>query len=47
MGLTRSLVPNEYMIVYTPRTKEEVEVVKSIVNAAIVFMTGDLESSHG
>ena len=47
MGLAGSLVPNEYLIIYTPRKKEEVEVVKSIVNAAILFMTGDLESSHG
>jgi hypothetical protein len=47
MGLAGSLVPNEYLIIYTPRTEEEVEVVKSIVNAAIVFMTGDLGSSQG
>jgi Family of unknown function (DUF5519) len=46
MGLAGSLVPNEYLIIYTPRTKEEVGTVKSIVNAAIVFMTGDVESSH-
>ena len=40
MTLAGSLVPNEYLIIYTPRTKEEVEVVKSIVEAAILFMTG-------
>jgi len=34
------LVPEEYMIIYTPRTKDEVASVKSIVNAAIMFMSG-------
>lgn len=43
MTLAGTLVPNEYLIVYTPRTKEEVDVVKGIVNAAILFMTVDLE----
>ena len=47
MTLAGTLVPNEYLIIYTPRTKKEVEVVKSIVNAAIVFMTGDLELTGG
>jgi len=40
MTLAGSLMPQEYLIIYTPRTKEEVAVVKSIVGAAIVFMTG-------
>jgi hypothetical protein len=40
MSLAGSLVPHEYLMIYSPRTKEELEVVKSIVNAAIVFMTG-------
>ena len=40
MTLAGTLVPQEYLLVYTPRTKEEVAVVKGIVNAAIVFMTG-------
>lgn len=44
MSLAGSFVPHEYLIVYTPRTKEELEVVKTIVNAAIVFMTGAREN---
>jgi hypothetical protein len=40
MTLAGTLVPQEYLIVYTPRNKEEVAVVKDIVFAAIVFMTG-------
>lgn len=40
MTLAGTLVPEEYLIIYTPRTKEEVAVVKRIVNAAIAFMTG-------
>jgi hypothetical protein len=40
MTLAGTLVPQEYLLIYTPRTKEEVAVVKGIVNAAIVFMTG-------
>ncbi|PVH87614.1 hypothetical protein DL98DRAFT_251663 [Cadophora sp. DSE1049] len=40
MTLAGSLVPHEYLMVYTPRTKEEVEVVKTIVSAAIEFMAG-------
>jgi hypothetical protein len=40
MTLAGTLVPQEYLLIYTPRTKEEVKVVKGIVNAAIVFMTG-------
>ena len=44
MTLAGTLVPNEYLLIYTPRTKEEVEVVKGIVNAAIAFMTGARET---
>jgi len=40
MTLAGTLMPQEYLIVYTPRTKEEVAVVKSIVGAAIRFMAG-------
>lgn len=40
MTLAGTLMPQEYLIVYTPRTMEEVAIVKSIVNAAIAFMTG-------
>jgi hypothetical protein len=46
MTLAGSFVPHEYLIIYTPRTKEEVEVVKSIVNAAVLFMTGDPEDTN-
>lgn len=46
MSLAGSFVPHEYLIIYTPRTKEELEVVKTIVNAAIVFMTGDREHAQ-
>lgn len=45
MTLAGSLVPNEYLIVYTPRTTEEVAVVKRIVEAAIGFMAGVEESA--
>lgn len=44
MTLAGTFVPNEYLMIYTPRTKEELEVVKSIINAAIVFMTGGSEN---
>lgn len=40
MTLAGTLVPQEYLIIYTPRSKEEVAVVKNIVAAAIAFMTG-------
>ena len=40
MTLAGTLMPQEYLIIYTPRTKEEVAVVKAIVDAAISFMTG-------
>lgn len=43
MTLAGSLVPNNYLLVYTPRTKEEVEIVKTIIEGAIVFMTGARE----
>lgn len=46
MTLAGVFVPHEYLIIYTPRTREEVEVVKSIVDAAIVFMTGDRGSTE-
>ena len=39
MSLAGSLMPLEYLIIYTPRSKEEVEVVKAIVAAGIGFMT--------
>ena len=40
MTLAGTLMPQEYLIIYTPRTEEEVAVVKNIVEAAIGFMTG-------
>lgn len=40
MTLAGSLMPHEYLMIYTPRTVEEVEVVKMIVGAGIEFMTG-------
>lgn len=40
MTLAGSLMPHEYLMIYTPRTRGEVEVVKTIVGAAIEFMTG-------
>jgi hypothetical protein len=40
MPLAGTLVPQEYLIIYTPRTEEEVAVVKDIIDAAIAFMTG-------
>ena len=40
LTLTTAFVPHEYLLIYTPRTVEEVEVVKDIVEAAILFMTG-------
>ena len=43
MTLAGTLMPNEYLIIYTPRTEEEVAVVKNIVGAAIAFMTGGRE----
>jgi len=43
MTLAGTLMPQEYLIIYTPRTKEELEVVKSIVEGAIRFMAGGLE----
>lgn len=43
MTLAGTLMPQEYLIIYTPRTEEEVAVVKAIVDAAIAFMTGARE----
>lgn len=40
MSLAGSFMPEEYLIIYTPRTEEEVEVVGRIVEGAIGFMTG-------
>lgn len=40
MTLAGSFMPHEYLIIYTPRSEEEVAVVKSIVAAAIQFMAG-------
>lgn len=45
MTLAGVFVPHEYLIIYTPRTKKELEVVKNIVNAAILFMTGAQETA--
>ncbi|KAH8791967.1 hypothetical protein BGZ57DRAFT_558350 [Hyaloscypha finlandica] len=44
MTLAGVFVPHEYLIIYTPRTKDELEVVKSIVTAAVFFMTGAQEN---
>ena len=44
MTLAGTLVPHEYLLIYTPRTKEELVVVKGIIGAAISFMTGDPET---
>jgi hypothetical protein len=46
MTLAGTLVPQEYLLIYTPRTEEEVAVVKGIVNAAIVFMMGARDSTE-
>ncbi|KAF8864700.1 hypothetical protein BDZ45DRAFT_490107 [Acephala macrosclerotiorum] len=43
MTLAGSLVPTNYLLIYTPRTKGEVEIVKMIIEGAIVFMTGARE----
>jgi hypothetical protein len=40
MSLAGTLMPEEYLIIYTPRTIKEVEAVGRIVEAAIGFMTG-------
>ncbi|RDL40975.1 Uncharacterized protein BP5553_00954 [Venustampulla echinocandica] len=40
LTLAGSLMPHEYLMIYTPRTIEEVRTVKEIVQAAILFMTG-------
>jgi len=40
MTLSGTLVPHEYLIVYTPRTEQEVDVVGTILEASIGFMTG-------
>jgi hypothetical protein len=44
MTLAGVFVPHEYLIIYTPRTKDELQVVKSIVTAAVFFMTGAQEN---
>lgn len=41
MTLAGSLMPHEYLIIYTPRTIEELAVVEDIIVAAIGFMTGE------
>jgi len=43
MTLAGTLMPQEYLLIYTPRTREEVAVVKRIVGGAIRFMTGGLD----
>ncbi|KAF4627083.1 hypothetical protein G7Y89_g11071 [Cudoniella acicularis] len=45
LSLAGSLMPHEYLIIYTPRTVEEVAVVKEIVEAAVLSMTGSPDSS--
>jgi len=40
MTLAGTLMPSEYLMIYTPRTKEEVDVVGKIVEAAVGFMSG-------
>jgi len=40
MSLAGSLMPEEYLIIYTPRTQEEVRVVGRIVESAVGFMSG-------
>lgn len=47
MYLAGTLMPQEYLIIYTPRNKDEVAIVKSIVAAAIAFMTGGREFLDG
>lgn len=47
MPLAGSLVPQEYLIIYTPRMKEEAAVVKSIMGAAIMSMTKSEEIVGG
>ncbi|KAH8601250.1 hypothetical protein B0O99DRAFT_502137 [Bisporella sp. PMI_857] len=43
MTLAGTLMPQEYLIIYTPRNETELAVVRSIVDASIRFMTGGLE----
>jgi len=43
MTLAGTLMPQEYLLIYTPRTTEEVSIVKNIVGASIRFMSGGLE----
>ena len=43
MTLAGTLMPQEYLLVYTPRNNEELTVVRDIVAAAIKFMAGGLE----
>lgn len=33
-------MPAEYLMIYTPRSEEEVQIVRDILEAAIGFMTG-------
>lgn len=33
-------LPNQYVLVYAPRSEEELEVVMRIVRASIAYMTG-------
>lgn len=40
MGLAGSLMPCEYLIIYTPRSEEELGVVVEILKAGVGFMTG-------
>jgi len=40
MTLAGSLMPQEYLLIYTPRTREELEAVGNIVEAAVGFMSG-------
>jgi len=46
MTLAGTLMPQEYLLIYTPRNVEEVAVVKRIVAAAIAFMKGGHDHSE-
>lgn len=33
-------LPAEYILIYAPRTKEEIQIVMQIISASVMFMTG-------
>ena len=37
---TQPNIPEEYLLIYAPRTEAEIETVMQIVSASIKFMTG-------